>query len=156
METLRQTMIKTRISDVVNGKFIKKEGMEPSYVLTEMGQRISRANILGMMVDKFVSEDSSFSTITIDDDTDSIRVKVFRDNVNMFDNLEVGDLIMVIGKIREYMGENYIIPEVAKKIANPNYESLHKLEVLKQLMGQKKLMNNIKTRYLTILIQAKK
>ena len=144
MEILRQTMIKTKISDIVNGKFVKKEGMEPSYVLTGMGQKISRANILGILVDKFVSEDSNFSTITIDDDTDSVRVKVFKDNINMFDKLEIGDLVMVIGKVREYMDENYIIPEVAKKIANPNYESLHKLEILKQLTGQKKLVNSIK------------
>jgi RPA family protein len=144
METLRQTMIKTRISDIVNGKFVKKEGMEPSYVLTGMGQKISRANVLGIIVDKFVSEDNSFSTITVDDDTDSIRVKAFREDVNMFDNLEVGDLVMVIGKVREYMEENYIIPEVTKKIANPNYELLHRLEILKQLVGQKKLMKNIK------------
>jgi len=51
---------------------------------------------------------------------------------------------MVIGKVREYAEENYIIPEIAKKIANPNYESLHKLEILKQLVKQKKIMEEIK------------
>lgn len=144
METLRQTTVRARISDVINGKFIRKEGMEPSYVLTELGQKISRAHLLGTILDKFMSEDGNYSTITIDDDSDSIRIKAFRENVNIFDNLEIGDLVIVIGKVREYADENYIIPEIVKKIVNPNYESLHKLEVLKQLLKQKKVLEDIK------------
>jgi len=144
METIRQTMVKTRISDVVNGKFIRKEGMEPSYVLTDIGQKISRVNLLGTVVDKFMSEDGNYSTITIDDDSDSIRVKAFKDDAKIFDNINTGDLVMIIGKVREYSDENYIIPEIVKKIADPNYESLHKLEVLKDLMKQKKVLEDIK------------
>jgi len=144
METIRQTMVKARISDVVNGKFIRKEGMEPSYVLTDIGQKISRVNLLGTVVDKFMSEDGNYSSITIDDDSDSIRVKAFKDDAKIFDNINTGDSVIVIGKVREYSEENYIIPEIVKKVADPNYESLHKLEVLKDLMKQKKVMEDIK------------
>lgn len=144
METIRQTMIKARISDVVNGNFIKKEGMEPSYILTELGQKISRVNLLGTVVDKFMSEDGNYSSITIDDDSDSIRVKAFKDDVKIFDEINLGDLAMIIGKTREYSEENYIIPEIVKKIADPNYEYFHKLEVLKDLIKQKKAMEDIK------------
>ena len=144
MENLRQTTVKIRISDLVNSKFIKKEGLEPSYVLTELGQKISRANLVGTIVDKFMSEDGNYSSITVDDDSDSIRVKAFKEDSNIFSNLEIGDLITVIGKVREYAGENYVIPEIVKKIADPNYESLHRLEVLKQFLKQKKDLENIK------------
>lgn len=144
MENLRQTTIKARISDVVNSKFIKKEGLEPSYVLTELGQKISRANLVGTIVDKFMSEDGNYSSITVDDDSDSIRVKAFKEDSNFFANLEIGDLVTVIGKVREYADENYIIPEIVKKITDPNYESLHRLEILKQLLKQKKDLENIK------------
>ena len=144
METLRQTTVRSRISDVVNGKFIRKEGMEPSYVLTELGQKISRAHLLGTIVDKFTSEDGNYSSITIDDDSDSIRIKAFREDSNIFDNFEIGDLVIVIGKVREYTDENYIIPEIVKKIVNPNYEILHKLEVLKRLLKNKKVLEDIK------------
>jgi len=137
-------MVKARISDVVNGKFIRKEGMEPSYVLTDIGQKISRVNLLGTVVDKFMSEDGNYSSITIDDDSDSIRVKAFKDDAKIFDNINTGDSVIVIGKVREYSEENYIIPEIVKKVADPNYESLHKLEVLKDLMKQKKVMEDIK------------
>jgi len=91
-----------------------------------------------------MSEDGNYSSITLDDDSDSIRIKAFKGDSNIFANFEIGDLIMVIGKVREYAGENYIIPEIVKKIADPNYESLHRLEILKQLLKQKKDLENIK------------
>ena len=144
METIRQTMVKARISDVVNGKFIRKEGMEPSYVLTDIGQKISRVNLLGTVVDKFMSEDGNYSSITIDDDSDSIRIKAFKEDAKIFDKINTGDSVIVIGKVREYSDENYIIPEIVKKIADPNYESLYKLEVLQDLIKQKKVMEDIK------------
>jgi hypothetical protein len=137
-------MVRARISDVINGRFIRKEGLEPSYVLTELGQKISRVYLLGTIVDKFMSENGNYSTITIDDDSDSIRVKAFGKDASMFDNFQVGDLVIVIGKVREYADENYIIPEIVKKVADPNFESLHKLEVLKQLLRHKKISEIVK------------
>ncbi len=144
MATLRQTMIQARVADVINGKFVRKEGLEPSYVLTDLGQRISRVKLVGTVIDKFMSEDGNYSSITVDDDSDSIRVKAFKEDATMFDNLEIGDLALIIGKVREYAEENYVIPEVVKKIVNPDYESLHRLEVLKQLMRQKKAIKSIR------------
>lgn len=144
MEILRQTTSRARISDIVNGNFIRKEGFEPSYVLTDLGQRISRAYLIGTIVDKFMSENGNYSSITIDDDSDSIRIKAFREQVNIFDNFSVGDLVMVIGKVRNYADENYLIPEIIKKITDPNLESLHRLEVLKQSLLYKKALEIIK------------
>jgi RPA family protein len=149
-------MVKARISDVVSGKFVKKEGLEPSYVLTELGQRVSRVNLLGTIVDKFMSEDGNYSSVTIDDDSDSIRIKAFKEDARIFENLEIGDLVMVIGKVREYAEENYIIPEIVKKIANPNYECLHNLEILKQLVKQKKIIEEIKGKEIGDIEELKK
>jgi len=144
METLRQTTSRASISDIVNGNFVRKEGFEPSYVLTNLGLRISRAYLIGTIVDKFMSENGNYSSITIDDDSDSIRIKAFREQVNIFDNFNVGDLAMVIGKVRNYADENYIIPEIVKKVTDTNLESLHKLEVLKQSILYKKALEVIK------------
>jgi RPA family protein len=144
MENLRQTTSRSRIYDIINGKFVHKEGLEPSYVLTDFGQKISRAYLIGTIVDKFMSENGNYSSITIDDDSDSIRIKAFREQVNIFDTFNVGDMVMVIGKIRNYADENYMIPEIVKKITNSNLESLHKLEILKQTLLQKKAFEKIK------------
>ena len=140
MEIKRQTAIKTRISDIVNSKFIKKEGLEPSYVLTDLGQRISRAKIVGIVTDKFFNDSNSFSSITIDDGTGAVRIKAFQDNIDMLQNLEIGNLLMIIGRVREYAEENYISPEAIKSIANPNYELLHKVEILNNILENRKFL----------------
>lgn len=144
MNSLRQPTIKARISDIVNGKFIRKEGLEPSYVLTDFGQKIARTRIVGTITDKFRSEDGNYSSITLNDDSGSIRAKAFGDNADIFDDFEIGDLVYVIGRVREYAEENYVIPEIVKKILNPNYETYHKLEVLNQLSERKRIFEIVK------------
>lgn len=139
MENLRQPTIPSRIIDITKGKFIQQEGMQPSYIITKLNQKIARAKIVGTVTDKFLRDDNNYSVLTIDDSTDSLRIKAFREDVSKLENIEIGDSVMIIGKVREYNNENYIIPEIIKKLENPNYESLHKLETLKFILEQKKI-----------------
>lgn len=132
----RQTAKKAKIWDIVNGTFEKKEGMEPSFVKTQQGEEISRARILGTVVSKFVAEDGNYASVTIDDGSDTIRLKVFK-TTKPLDSLEAGDIVDVVGKIREYEGEIYVIPEVVRK-ANPNFELLRRLELVHKATGIKK------------------
>lgn len=133
------TAKKVRVSDIVKGRWVKKEGMEPSFVVTYYDEEVSRARILGTVVAKFVSEDGNFSSVTIDDSTDTIRAKTFK-TVKPIDTVEIGDLIDIMGKVREYNGEIYFIPEIIYKLENPNIELLRRLEILKKLKksGKKK------------------
>jgi len=131
----RMTAKKVRISDILSGKWIKKEGMEPSYIETNYGERVSRARILCTIVSKFASEDGNFGSITLDDGTDTIRAKTFK-TVKPLESFEVGHVVDVIGKVKEYNGEIYIVPEIVKKIDDPNYEILRILEIKKNLQGK--------------------
>lgn len=133
----RQTAKKVRVREIMNGSFVKKEGLEPSFVKIESGEEISRARILGTVVSKFVAEDGNYASVTIDDGTDTIRLKVFK-TTKPLDALESGDMVDVVGKVREYEGETYIIPEVARKIENPNFELLRRLELIYKYKGIKK------------------
>lgn len=144
MENLRQTAIPTMISDLTGGSFVKKEGMEPSYVLTKLGIKISRAKITGVIVDKFMSEDGNYSSITIDDDSDSIRAKAFKEDADFFEKFNIGENVMLIGKVREYNGEKYLIPEVIRKVSS-DYETYHKLRFLKKIASKKKIYSVIKS-----------
>lgn len=125
----RQTAKKVRVWDIMNGSFVKKEGFEPSFVQTKSGEEISRARILGTVVSKFVAEDGNFASITIDDGSDTIRLKVFK-TTKPLDKNEIGDVVDVIGKVREYEGEIYIIAEVSRKIKDPNFEMLRRAELV--------------------------
>jgi RPA family protein len=100
---------RVRICDLMMGKYFpgNKEEFKPAFVVTPWGQRISRVNLIATVIDKFVSEDGNYGTLVIDDGSDAIRVKVFRDAVKLVTNVEKGDRVLVIGKVREYGGEIY-------------------------------------------------
>jgi len=142
MEIKRITAKKASVSEVINGNFVRKSGFESSYILTNLGRRLSRINILGLIVDKFTSPDERYATMTLDDSTDTIRCKAFV-NIKIFDGLGEGDLVDIFGKIREYNGEIYIIPEIVKKV-DPNFETLRLLELEKILKEQRERIKKIK------------
>ncbi|MFH1977917.1 MAG: OB-fold nucleic acid binding domain-containing protein [Candidatus Aenigmatarchaeota archaeon] len=123
----RVTTRKTRIADITAGQWVKKEGFEPSFIITKEGHKISRARILATIVSKFTAEDGNFGSITLDDTTDTIRAKTFK-TVKPLEGLDIGTLVDVIGKIKEYNGEIYVIPEIIRKIDDPNFLTLRILE----------------------------
>lgn len=124
----RQTARKVRISSLTGGEWVKQEGMEPSFVVTPSGERVARARILGTVVGKFMAEDGGFASITLDDGSDTIRAKTFK-GVKPLDAVTTGEVVDVIGKVREWNGEIYLIPEVVHKVDNPNLELLRRLEI---------------------------
>lgn len=125
----RQTAKKVAISSLTRGQWVKNEGMDPSFVVTASGEKVARARVMGTVVGKFVAEDQTFASLTLDDSTDTIRAKIFK-GVKPLDTVAVGELVDVIGKVREYNGEVYLIPEVVCKIENPNLELLRRGELL--------------------------
>ena len=128
MEKKRITAIKTRIRPIVTAKYIAAQGFNPAYVTTNRGMRLSRVRILATIVDKFLSENGKFASVTLDDGTDTIRAKAFN-AVSIFEKVNNGDMADVVGKIKEYEGEIYLISEVVKKIDDPNWEILRELEL---------------------------
>lgn len=127
MDKKRITTAKTRIKPITTGKFCRQEGYTPSYVLAPSGQKLSRVRLLATVVDKYVSETGKFAAVTIDDGTDTIRVKVFN-AISMFESIAPGDIIDVIGRIKEYNGEVYVMPEIITK-SKPDMEILREMEV---------------------------
>ncbi|MEM5879431.1 MAG: OB-fold nucleic acid binding domain-containing protein, partial [Candidatus Aenigmatarchaeota archaeon] len=146
MEKKRIVARKARICDLVNGVFFhgSKLDMKPSYVVVWFGEKISRVNLIGTAIDSFVSEDESYGSITIDDGTASIRVKVFGNNVKMVKDISNGEMLIVIGKLKEYNGEIYVAAEVVRKVKDLNHESLRKLEILKDLKEKKRMVEEIR------------
>jgi RPA family protein len=131
MEKRRITTVKTKVAPIVTGKFVKQEGFEPNYVLTDIGQRLSRVRVLGTVVDKFLSETGKFSAVTIDDGTATVRVKIFN-AISMFDSVAVGSIVDVIGRVKEYNGEVYVAPEIIVVVDDHMFELLRELEIREQ------------------------
>jgi RPA family protein len=127
----RQTARLVRVVDLVSGEWVKKEGMEPSYVVTPRKEQISRARIAGTVVTKFVSEDGNFASLTIDDSTATIQAKQWNETA-LISGVEVGESVSMIGKVREYEGDIYLVPEIIRSLT-PDEESMLRLEILARL-----------------------
>lgn len=109
----RQIAKKTDIKSIVLGKYIKEDGWEPNYIITDDNRKLSRVNVMGTVV--AIQEDGPSKSITLDDSSASILSRTF-ENITMFNNIAVGDTILIIGRPRDFNGEKYIIAEIIQKI----------------------------------------
>lgn len=119
----RQTAYKVRISDLLNQNYMKGE-LSAGYIELN-GVNISRVNVIATVVYK--PEISSFNIAVIDDGTGRIPLRSFENN-DIFSKIEVSDVVLVVGKIREFNGEKYILSEILKKINNFGWLNVRKLE----------------------------
>jgi len=136
---MRSIAHKVKIEDLVRGKFVRSSETEPSYLLTPWDQRILRVHTIATVIDKFISEDQNYGTLRVDDGSETIRLKAWRQDVQTLAGFKVGDLVEVIGRVREYEGEIYLVPEVIARVEDPNWELVRELEILrarKQALAQ--------------------
>lgn len=123
----RQIAIKSWIRTLINGKYIIKEGWEPNYI--QYGSlKISRANIMGVIVHKSDSKLLNYDYIVIDDGSDKITIRSFEDKDKFLD-FSVGNVVNIIGRPREFGREIYITPEIVRKIDDNRWLEVRKLEL---------------------------
>jgi len=128
----RQTAVKVWISNLLNGTYTKQEGeFEPNYIEVS-GKQIGRVNLIANVVFRFQSEDGSYLSLTLDDGSFQIRVKAWNEATDILKEIKVGDLINIIGRPRKFNEEIYIVPEIAKKMHDLNWETARKLELFKE------------------------
>ncbi len=106
----RQTALWMKIGDLLGGSFTRNEGF--SAYKTPKGVVASRVNVFGVVLSKESSD--LVESIFIEDETGSIAVKSF-EKTGAFEKIEVGDIINVIGKIREYNNVPFISSEIIVK-----------------------------------------
>ncbi|MEK6984492.1 MAG: hypothetical protein AABX33_08005 [Nanoarchaeota archaeon] len=123
----RQIAYKIWVSNILNGNFAKG-GLSAGHI--EIGGfNISRVNLIATLVYK--SKELNYTNTIIDDGTGKISLRTFENN-DIFLNVDVGEIVLIIGKIREYNNEKYIVPEILKKIDNIGWISVRKAELAKQ------------------------
>ncbi|MFC1728456.1 hypothetical protein ACFLZ7_03265 [Nanoarchaeota archaeon] len=123
----RQTAYKVKISDINNGVFTKEEGWEPNHVEIN-GNKVSRVNIMCVIVSKEFNE--NYQNIIVDDGSGRISARSFDDKINL-DTFEIGEVVLLIARLREFSGEKYLTPEIVRKIKNKNWVELRKIELSK-------------------------
>ena len=123
----RNVAFKMRIGDILKGKSMMDEG---KFLFLELGdKKIVRVNILANCVDKFIrDEEKKFATLTIDDASGQLKLKAFGEDIEPLKNIVQGDTLQIIGNMREWNGEIYILPEVVKKV-DSRWLLVRKLEI---------------------------
>jgi RPA family protein len=135
----RMTAVRASISDITNGSFSDDNG---SHVVSPFGVELRRVAIVGFVVSKFYREGDDtgkkrFESITVDDGTDTIGVKVWgEEDASLLEGVKESILALVIGKIRKYNDEVYLTPEIVRELRDPNYMSLHLMERYKAVLNR--------------------
>ncbi len=126
----RQVALKCTIAEIAQGTYVREEGWKPNYVQTRTGKHISRVNIIATILSNSGGE-LNYQSIVIDDGTAKIEVRSFDENEN-FKSLDVGGVMLLVGRPREFGNQKYIIPELIKKIENNSWVRLRRLELSKE------------------------
>lgn len=123
----RNIAFKLRIGDILIGKPVN-DGERFSFL--ELGnKKVVRLNVVGNIVDKFESEgERRFSVLKLDDGSGQINLRIFADDVEKFKNINQGQTVLVIGVLRQFNDEIYIIPEIIREL-DPKYLLVRKLEI---------------------------
>lgn len=132
----RNVAFKLRIGDILKGRSMVSEG---KFLFLELpskddsgepgSKKVVRVNVIANCVDKFVQEgEKKYATLTVDDASGQFKLKAFGDDVGMFRDIVQGDTLQIIGNVREWNGELYVIAEVVKKI-DSRWLLVRKLEI---------------------------
>src|SRR4030042_2076055 len=123
----RNIAFKMRIGDILAGK-ITMDG-ERFKSLESQNKQVARINLIANVIDKYIQDgEKKFGSITLDDASGQIKLKLFGDDIEKFSPLNQGDTILVIGLLRIWNNEIYITPEIIKK-KEPAYLLVRKLEI---------------------------
>lgn len=153
----RNTANKLRIGQILGGKPVL-EGDRLNHVEINSKQ-IVRVNLIANVIDKFVQEgEKKFGSLTMDDATGQIKLKLFGDDVDKFSPLSQGDTLLVIGLLRFWNNEVYITPEIIKK-KDPAFLLVRKLEVEKEtpkVEPSHEALSQLKDKIVTMIKDAEK
>ncbi|MAH07639.1 hypothetical protein CMI38_05325 [Candidatus Pacearchaeota archaeon] len=131
----REIAYKIRVGDLLKGNQIFDQSQEttnPKLLHIELGtNKLVRVNLIANIIDKYQSDgEKRFASLTVDDGSGQIKTRVFGEDLKKFENLTQGDTILIIGLLRSFNEELYILPEIIKK-QDPRYLLVRKLEIEK-------------------------
>jgi len=127
----RQIAYKAWIGDILKGN-LAFDGERFNFIEVAR-KKISRVNIIANVIDKYKNEDSEkqYATLTLDDASGQIRVKTFGGDTKKLSDVNIGDTILIIGQLRYFNNELYIIPEIIRQL-DEKWLIVRKLELDEQ------------------------
>ena len=100
---------KITVGQILQSAYEQEEN-EPNGIVVE-NKKILRVNLLASIAAK--EHLGTVTTFLLDDGTGQIIMRLFEENA--WSQLAVGEIILIVGKVRRYNQEKYISPEIIKK-----------------------------------------
>ena len=124
------------ISEIKDAYFYKSEGdFEPNYIITKDAQKIPRVKLVGLVKRVTTSkEDPAVKNgIILYDDTGEIFVTGNNDTIDVFEHINPGDFVQVVGRptLSKY-GDIIVVAEGISKVST-KMDIIHKLKVIKKI-----------------------
>jgi len=129
MAYTRQTAHKVWVADLLNAKYVEGAGEFDSNYFSVRDVKVSRVNVIGIVVGR--EDKEGFAILSIDDGSGNISLRLWGADINMFSGLSVGDVVLVIGRVRMFGEVRYILPEVVKGVT-PSWAKLRRMELNRQ------------------------
>ncbi|MFH1248656.1 MAG: hypothetical protein V1660_00705 [archaeon] len=125
----RPTAFKFKVSDLNRAEAIANGN---NTIMEIDAKEIQKINLVANVIDKYVSEgEKKYAALTLDDSSSQIRAKSFGEDISKMQIIEIGDTVTIIGSLRFFNNEIYIIPDIIKRV-EPEMLLLRKLEIERQ------------------------
>jgi len=105
------------------------------FVSVEISDRqVSRVNLIANVVDVYSNDEKRYNSVTLDDGSGQIRIKGFSDSSFLLQGISIGDTIGVIGWVRYFNNELYVIPDIVRHV-DGKWALIRRLELIKMHGG---------------------
>jgi len=152
----RNIAYKHRIGKILSGKpLLEAERLK---ALQVDNQEVVRVNIIANIIDKYIQDgEKKFASVTLDDGTGQIKLKLFGEDIEKFASLNQGDTVISIGLVRHWNNEIYVSPEIIKK-KDPSFLLIRKLEaeIAQPKNLNKEDLSALKNKMLAMIREAEK
>lgn len=116
----REIAYKSTVGEIINGDFVVRQGWEPNFVRDSIHNRdLSRVNIIGTIIE-------AGGLFRLDDGTGNVILRRFE---KPMPDLTVGDLVLVVGRPREYNDERYLMIECLQRLENHAWLQVRRKEL---------------------------
>ena len=115
----RQVAHIVNIKDILTGRFVKEDGWSPNYVIVG-DTHVSRVNIIGIIISS--AQEGSVQVLQIDDGTSKITLRNFEKKFEV----DVGNIVLCVGRVRQYGSETYVAPEIINRSINRDWSKVWK------------------------------
>lgn len=123
----RPPAVKVNLKQILKSNYIQEKEQNPNYIIlpTQPTQPIYKVDVIAAIV--FKEEIGTMTMLLLDDSTARVICRVFEENKETKE-VQIGEIVHIIGKVRVYNQEKYISPEILKR-TNPLWLKVRREEL---------------------------